>query len=143
MNKVRIAVISIVSLLVATVLYAASPTLSTDGYQVNSKGTTGSPVAVGTNTPIVIIAAAQRRCSWTFSWTGAGNLVCQPIPYGAASPTDTPTAAPHGMILKSGSPWSSNILTDDPTLGWSCVSDSGTLAIATYEVRDCKKGPQS
>lgn len=107
---------------------------------INAKGSAGAPVAIGTATPKVIMAPGSR-CGWTWLWTEAGNLACQPVPLGTSSPASTPAVGIGMLFTAARVPWNSNAVDDDPSVGWSCVSTSGTLNIYVYEVATClKKG---
>lgn len=139
--KIRTIVALFVMTFVGGAWYASgeAQTLAVDGYAINAKGTGGSPVAVGTSTPVVIMAPGSR-CDWYWRWTEAGNLRCQPFPVGTSSPTQTPTAT-HGLIFGAGSAAVDAAVLGDPSMGWSCVSDSGTLNVSTAEFARClKKG---
>jgi len=108
---------------------------------INPKGSSGVAVTVGTSTPVVIMDAS-KRCGWTWNWTAAGNMLCEPIPVGTTAPTPAPDQT-HGFLFTSAAaPWSNNSITDDPSLGWSCVSTTGTLTVYVYEATYClQKGP--
>lgn len=128
------AIIAFIGFLPAIILGIATAQVS-----LNSQGTGGNygaPVAVGTSTPVLIMTGA-RRCMWTWLWAEAGNLACQPVPVGAATPLHTPVAGAGMLFTAAQMPWSSTAITDDPSVGWQCVSTSGTLNIYVYESATC------
>ncbi len=84
--------------------------------------------------------ASGPRCNWVWSWTEGGNLRCFAFPPQAAAPVDTPTAT-HGLIIQHGAGVVDNAVTGDPSLGWQCVSDSGTLNVSTAEFAHCLHKP--
>jgi hypothetical protein len=123
---------------------------STPHPYINAASTTLSPVPVGTSTPVVVLYG-RARCSWTMTWTGAGNLWCAPIPAtvapvanwtsttgGSTTPDFTPAANVGFPFLSAQAPWSSGgSIVSDPSVGWECVSDSGTLNVGTVEFQHC------
>jgi hypothetical protein len=142
MRYSRAIIVSIVAVFVFwAYVQAASPTLTANGWAINAKGTGGSPVAVGTSTPVIVMdPASGPRCNWVWSWTEGGNLRCFAFPPQIAAPVDTPTAT-HGLIIQHGAGVVDNAVTGDPSLGWQCVSDSGTLNVSTAEFAHCLHKP--
>jgi hypothetical protein len=117
---------------------------------INGASTTWSPIPVGTSTPVVVLYG-RPRCSWTMTWSGSGNLWCAEIPAtvapvanwtsttgGSTTPSFTPASGIGFPFFATQAPWSSGgSIVSDPSIGYSCVSDSGTLAVSTIEFPHC------
>ena len=97
---------------------------------INAKGASNAPLAV--TTQATVLDAAKRK-TWTLNWTDTGDLMCAPIVGTNTSPTFTPDAT-HGFRMDHNHvPWTSNNLTDNPSLGWSCICTTGTCTVYSYE----------
>src|SRR5215813_6882159 len=91
--------------------------------QLSSSTTNATPIAVGTNTPVLLIpAVTARKCAWTMNWTEAGNLSCVPVAVGTTAGATTPSSTNGFLFASTKAPWSATQADDDPRLGWSCVS---------------------
>jgi hypothetical protein len=117
---------------------------STPHPYINAASTSLSPVAIPTSSPTVLLYG-RPRCGYCFDWTGSGNLWCAPIP-ATGNPSGTPATAAdfvpaNGTGLEFAAihaPWcSGGSLVSDPSVGWECVSDSGTLNVSTIEFQHC------
>jgi hypothetical protein len=97
---------------------------------INAKGASNAPLAV--TTQATVLDAAKRR-TWTLNWTDTGDLMCAPIVGTNTSPTFTPDST-HGFRMDHNHvPWTCSQITDNCSLGWSCVSTTGTVTVYSYE----------
>lgn len=137
----------IIPILVSVMILVAF--VSAGRSQVVINGNAASPtvaIPVGTSTPVTIlplapvVAGRPSRCNWAINWTEAGDMVCLPIISGT-SPIFAPDTT-HGFKMTSAkAPWTDTALNGDPSLGWQCVSTSGTLNIYVLDNRTClRKG---
>ena len=103
---------------------------------VNRQGTAFAAVPVGTSTPVTILDVRRQRCSWIVNWAQAGDMVCAPIISGT-TPIFTPDATHGFMFTAANRPWENQSRLGDPSIGWQCVSTSGTLTVYTEEDEHC------